>query len=207
MCGRHVAGQEKHRTSVSDAPERRKSGPQPGSAWATLRKTCSGSGWPSATRTLTHTGSVVRPWGRPGRRWAPGAWGGLAAAGPGGRPARQRGAPLLATPRPRAPGLAAHARQRAAGSPGDGLAIQARTEPLQARRARAGCGDDDCIARAEVDVTRTGHRVPEADPQQEAPREDRGDKALDGAIAAVWARPAGHAAPGDASGPHQESVP
>ena len=44
MCGRHVAGQENHRKSVSDVPESLKSGPKPVSAWATLRKTCSGSG-------------------------------------------------------------------------------------------------------------------------------------------------------------------
>jgi hypothetical protein len=110
----------------------------------------------------------------------------------------------LATHRKRAPGLDAHERQREAGQPGDGLAIPARKETIQAMRALAGCGDDAFIARNEGDVTRTVPMVPEADPQQEAPRADRGDKALDGALAAAWARPAGHAEPGDASGHHQE---
>jgi hypothetical protein len=40
-----------------------------------------------------------------------------------------------------------------------GLAIQARKETIQAMRARAGFGDDDFIARNEVDVTRTVHMV------------------------------------------------
>ena len=60
------------------------------------------------------------------------------------------------------------------------------------------------IARDEVDVTRAVHMVPEEDPKQEAPRDDGGEKALDGAIAAAFARPAGHAEHGDASGHHQE---
>src|SRR5215475_1202163 len=71
-------------------------------------------------------------------------------------------------------------------------------------RARTSFGDDDVIARDEVDVTRTVHMVPEEDPKQEPPREDRGEKALDGAIAAACACPAGHAEHGDASGHDQE---
>ena len=71
-------------------------------------------------------------------------------------------------------------------------------------RALASFGDDDFIARHEVDVTRTVHMVPEEDPKQDAPRDDRGEKALDGAIAAAFARPAGHAEHGDTSGHHQE---
>lgn len=71
-------------------------------------------------------------------------------------------------------------------------------------RVLAGFGDDDVIARDEVDVTRTVQMVPEEDPKQESPREDRGEKTLDGAIAAAWARPAGHAEHGDASGHYQE---
>src|SRR5215467_13099391 len=71
-------------------------------------------------------------------------------------------------------------------------------------RVLAGFGDDDVIAGNEVDVTRTVPLVPEEDPKQEAPREDRGEKALDGAVAAAFARPAGHAEHSDASGHHQE---
>jgi hypothetical protein len=73
-------------------------------------------------------------------------------------------------------------------------------------RVLAGFGDDDVIARDEVDVSRTVQMVPEEDPKQESPREDRGEKALDGAIAAAWARPAGHAEHGEASGHYQESA-
>ena len=71
-------------------------------------------------------------------------------------------------------------------------------------RARASFGDDDFSARDEGDVTWTVQMVPAEDPQQEAPREDRGDTALDGAIAAALARPAGHAEHGNASGHHEE---
>jgi hypothetical protein len=71
-------------------------------------------------------------------------------------------------------------------------------------RARAGFGDDDVIARDEVDVTRTVEMVAEEDPKQEAPRDNRGEKALDGAIAATFARPAGHTEHGNTSGHHQE---
>src|SRR5262245_64188959 len=71
-------------------------------------------------------------------------------------------------------------------------------------RARASFGDDDVIDRDEVDVTRTVHMVPEEDPKQEPPREDRGEKALGRAIAAAFACPPGHAEHGDASGHHQE---
>ncbi len=113
---------------------------------------------------------------------------------------------LLDPQRERAPGLDTHERQGEEGQPGDGLAVQARKEPIQAMRVLAGFGDDDVIARDEVDVTRTVHLVPEEDPKQKAPREDRGEKALDGAIAAAFARPAGHAEHGDASGHHQESA-
>ena len=73
-------------------------------------------------------------------------------------------------------------------------------------RARASFGDNDVIARDEVDVPRTVEMVPEEDPKQETPRDNRGEKALDGAIAAAVARPAGHAEHGHASGHHQESA-
>jgi hypothetical protein len=71
-------------------------------------------------------------------------------------------------------------------------------------RARAGFGDDDVIARDEVDVIGTVQMVPEEDPKQDTPREDRGEKALDRAVAAACARPARHAEHGDTSGHHQE---
>src|SRR5262249_40449032 len=106
--------------------------------------------------------------------------------------------------RKRAPGLDTHERQGEEGPTRGGRAVQARKEPIQAMRVLAGCGDDDVIARDEVDVTRTVQMVPEEDPKQEAPREDRGEKALDGAIAAAFACPAGHAEHGDASGHYQE---
>ena len=106
--------------------------------------------------------------------------------------------------RKRAPGLDTHERQSEERSPWDGLTVQARKEAIQTMGARAGFGDDDVIARDEVDVTRTVQIVPEEDPKQEAPRDDGGEKALDGAIAAAFAGPAGHAEHGDASGHYQE---
>jgi hypothetical protein len=57
-----VIRQRQHLTMLTAAPESPKSGPRPVNAWATLRKTCSGSGWPIAKRTSTNTWSVVRPW-------------------------------------------------------------------------------------------------------------------------------------------------
>jgi hypothetical protein len=64
---------------------------------------------------------------------------------------------LLDAHRKRAPGLDTHERQGEEGQPWDGLAVQARTETIQAMRALASLGDDDFIARDEGDVTRTGH--------------------------------------------------
>ena len=103
----------------------------------------------------------------------------------------------------RPPGRATHERQREDGHPGDGLAVQARKEPIQARRARAGCGDAAVSARDEVDVIGTGQRVPEDAPTQAPPREDRGEQAWERALTAACARPARPAAPGETSGPHQ----
>ena len=60
-------------------------------------------------------------------------------------------------------------------------------------RALPGFGDDDFIACDEVDVTWTMHMAPEECPKQDAPRDDRGEKALGGAIAAAFAGPARHA--------------
>src|SRR3712207_6799208 len=57
-------------------------------------------------------------------------------------------------------------------------------------RTLAGFGHDDFIARHEVDVTRTVHMMPEEDPKQDAPRDDRGEHALDSAIAPAFAGPA-----------------
>src|ERR671932_690383 len=57
-------------------------------------------------------------------------------------------------------------------------------------RVLAGFGDNDVIARHEVDVTWTVQMMPEEDPKQDAPRDEGGEKALDGAIAAAWACPA-----------------
>lgn len=139
----------------------------------------------------------VGPWGcglRGGRLGLAGGLRGLAAHH------------LRARPRQRAPGLDTPARQRDDGPPGDRLTVPARHETSQALRARARVSADDVIARHEVDSPWTVHLGSAADPHQEAPREDRGAQALDGAIAAICTRPAGQAQPGHASGPHQESA-
>src|SRR5215471_21371010 len=104
---------------------------------------------------------------------------------------------------PRATGhtrLDAHERKREEGQPRDGLAVQARKEPIQAMRARASFGDDDVIARDQVDVTWTVQMVPEEDPKQYAPWDDHGEKALDRAITAAFASPPRQAQHRDAPG-------
>ena len=146
----------------------------------------------SGVKVLAALGLCMLPLGRPGRRL--GLAGGLL---------RVAAHDLLDAQWQRTPGRATHERQREDGHPGDGLAVQARKEPIQARRARAGCGDADVSARDEVDVIGTGQRVPEDAPTQAPPREDRGEQAWERALTAACARPARPAAPGETSGPHQ----
>ena len=73
------------------------------------------------------------------------------------------------------------------------LAIQARKETIEAIGALAGFGDHDFIASGQGDVIRAVHILTEEHPKQHGPRNDRGEKALDGARAAAWAGPARHA--------------
>src|SRR5262249_985529 len=108
----------------------------------------------SGVKVLAALGLFLLPLGRPGRRF-----------GLSGSLLHVAAHHLLDAQWKRAPGLDTHERQREEGQPGDGLAIQARKEPIQAMRARAGFGDDDVIARDEVDVIGTVQMVPEEDPK------------------------------------------
>jgi hypothetical protein len=68
----------------------------------------------------------------------------------------------------------------------------------------AGFRDDDFIARDAVDISRAVHMLTKEHPKQHRPREDGGEQALDGAIAATCAGPAGDAQHRDASRYHQQ---
>src|SRR5215831_12215395 len=67
----------------------------------------------------------------------------------------------------------------------------------------AGFRDDDVIASDEVDIRGAVHMLTKEHPKQHRPREDGGEQALDGAIAAACASPAGDAQHRDASSHHQ----
>src|SRR5262252_4982855 len=69
---------------------------------------------------------------------------------------------------------------------------------------RAGFRDDDFIARDEVDISRAVHMLTKEYPKQHRPREDSGEEALDGAVAAAFASPARDAQNRDASRHHQQ---
>src|SRR4029450_3743783 len=66
------------------------------------------------------------------------------------------------------------------GQPWHGLAVQARKEMIETMRTRAGFGHDDFIASSQVDIIRAIHMLTEEHPKQDCPRNDRGEKALDG---------------------------
>ena len=67
----------------------------------------------------------------------------------------------------------------------------------------AGFRDDNFIASDEVDISRTVQVLTKEHPKQHRPREDGREQALDGAIAAAFAGPAGEAQHRDASSYHQ----
>jgi len=104
----------------------------------------------------------------------------------------------------RPPCLDTHQGESAEGQPGDRRPVQAGEEPSEAMGVLAGLRDDDCIACDEGDLSRAVHRLPQEHPKQHRPREDGGKPALDGAIAAAFASPAGDAQHRDASSPHQQ---
>jgi hypothetical protein len=68
----------------------------------------------------------------------------------------------------------------------------------------AGFRDDDFIASDEVDISRAVHMLTKEHPKQHRPREDGGEQALDGAITAALASPAGDTQHRDASSHHQQ---
>src|SRR5262249_58101177 len=67
----------------------------------------------------------------------------------------------------------------------------------------AGFGDHDFIASGQVDIIRAVQMLTEEHPKQDRPRHDRGEKALDSAIAATLAGPAGEAQHRDPSRHHE----
>ena len=89
-------------------------------------------------------------------------------------------------------------------SPGDRLTVQAGEEPIEAMGVLADFRDDDFIASDEVDISRAVHMLTKEHPKQHRPREDGGKPALDGAITAAFASPAGDAQHRDASSHHQQ---
>src|SRR4030095_8396296 len=111
---------------------------------------------------------------------------------------------LLAAYWKRPPFLDAYQGERAEGKPGDRLTVHAGEEPIEAMGVLAGFRDDDFIARDEVDISRAVHMLTKEHPKQHRPREDGGKPALDGAIAAAFASPAGEAQHRDASRHHQQ---
>jgi hypothetical protein len=60
-------------------------------------------------------------------------------------------------------------------------------------RVFAHFGSDDFIACQQVDVIWPLHMLTKEDPKQHGPRKRLGEKALDSAVAAAFARPAGEA--------------
>ena len=93
----------------------------------------------------------------------------------------------------RPPFLDAHQGEREEGKPGDRLTVQAGEEPIEAMGVLAGFRDDDFIASDAVDISRAVHMLTKEHPKQHRPREDGGKPALDGAITAAFASPAGDA--------------
>ena len=67
-----------------------------------------------------------------------------------------------------------------------------------------GFRDDDFITRNAVDIRRAVQMVTKEHPKQHRPREDGREQALDSAITATFAGPAGDAQHGDASSHHQQ---
>ncbi len=55
----------------------------------------------------------------------------------------------------------------------------------------ARCGDHHFSASQQVDILWTVHLLTQEHPQQRGPREGLGEKALDSAVTAAFARPAG----------------
>ena len=111
---------------------------------------------------------------------------------------------LLDAHRKRPPFLDAHQGEREEGQPWHRLAIQAGEEPIEAMGVLTSFRDDDFITRHAVDIRRAVQMVTKEHPKQHRPREDGREQALDSAIAAACAGPAGDAQHGDASGHHQQ---
>jgi hypothetical protein len=102
------------------------------------------------------------------------------------------------------PFLDAHQGESEEGKPWHRLAVQAGEESIEAMGVLAGFRDDDFIARNEVAISRAVYMLTKEHPKQHRPREDGGEQALDGAIAAACASPAGDAQHRDASSYHQQ---
>ena len=150
-------------------------------------------------------GVFLLPFGRPGRRCGSGALRLLGGRfGLAGGLLRVAAHHLLDAHRKRPPFLDAHQGEGEEGQPWHRLAVQAGEEPIEAMGVLAGFGDDDFIASDEVDISRAVHMLTKEHPKQHRPRDDGGEKALDGAIAAAFAGPAGDAQHRDASGHHQQ---
>ncbi len=98
---------------------------------------------------------------------------------------------LLDADRERAPFLGADQGQREEGQPWHRLAIQTGKEPIQAMGVFARFGDHNFIASQQVDILWTVHLLTKEHPKQRSPREGLGEKALDSAVTAAFARPAG----------------
>ena len=113
---------------------------------------------------------------------------------------------LLDAHRKRPPFLDAHQGESEEGQPRHRLAVQAGEEPSEALGVFAGFRDDDFIACDEIDIRRAMHLLTKDPPKQHRPREDGGEQALDGAIAAAFACPAGEAQHGDASSDHEQGM-
>jgi hypothetical protein len=100
---------------------------------------------------------------------------------------------LLDTDRERASLLRAHQGQREEGQPGNRFAIQTGKEPIQAIGVCARFGGHDLIAHQQVAIVWTVDMPTKEHPKQDGPWEGLGEKALDGAVTATFACPAGEA--------------
>ena len=70
----------------------------------------------------------------------------------------------------------------------------------------AGFGDHGFIATQEIDIVTLKEVRPKEEPEQRSPGQGGSEKALDRAIAATLARPAGNTQHGDSSVHHQQGV-
>jgi hypothetical protein len=80
------------------------------------------------------------------------------------------------------------------------LAIQAGKEAVQSMGVLAGFGHDRFITAEQIDIVSLEKVGPKEEPEQRGPRQDGGEEAVDGPIAAASASPAGDPQHGDTTG-------